>query len=61
MLPEKGILNPSHFKADDGNGCPGPGDGSQARKAAPKVQDKGTPAGKSASMRAHLKCLYTNA
>ena len=31
-----------------------------SRITAPKVQDKVTPIGKSASMRAQLKCLYTN-
>ena len=59
MLRE-GILNPSYFETDDSNGCPRTGVGSQASKTALKVQDKGTPIGKSASMRAQLKCLYTN-
>ena len=57
----KGIVKPSHFEAVNGNGCPGPGVGSQASKTAPAVQDKATPIGKSASMGAQLKCLYTNA
>ena len=51
---------PFHFEDDDRNGCPGPRVRSQAIKTAPKVQDKGTPIGKSASVGAELKCLYSN-
>jgi len=40
------ILKPSHFGADDGNGCPGPAAVSQASKTTPKMQDKGTLIGK---------------
>ena len=59
MLGE-GIFKSSHFEADDGNVFTGPGVGSQASKTALKVQDKGTPIGKSASVGDQLKCLYTN-
>lgn len=59
-MPGKEILKPSHFEADDGNGCPGPGARSQTSKTAPKVQDKGTPFGELASMGAQFKCLHTN-
>ena len=45
---------------DGGNGCPGPGFRSQAGKNFPKVQDKETPIGKSASVGAQLKRLSTN-
>jgi len=45
-----GILKSLHFEADNGTGCPGPEVGSQANKTAPKVWDKGTLIGKSASM-----------
>lgn len=38
----EGILNPSHFEADDTNGCPEPGVGSWARKIELKVLNKGT-------------------
>lgn len=55
----KGILNPSHFKADNSNGFSGPAVGSQARKTLPEVQDKGS-ISKSASMAAQFKCLYSN-
>ena len=51
---------PFHFEDDDRNGCPGPRVRSQAIKTAPKVQDKGTPIGKSASVGAQLKRLSTN-
>jgi len=47
--------------ADDRHGCPRPGFGSQTLKTVAKVQDKGTPIGKSASMGAQLKYQYTNA
>lgn len=60
-MPGEEILKPSHFGADDGNGCPGPAAGSQASKTASKVQDKGTPIAISASVGAQLKCLHTNA
>jgi len=60
QLPGVGILKSLCFEADNGNRCPGPGVGSQASKTAPKVQDKGTVIGKSASMGIQLKYLYTN-
>lgn len=52
---------PFHLEADDGNGCPGPGAGSEASKTTPKVQEKGTSISKSGSMEAQPKCLYKNA
>jgi len=53
------ILKSLHFEADSGNGCPGPGVGSQASKTVPKVQGKAMVIGKSPSMGAQLK--YVNA
>lgn len=58
MLRE-GILNPSYFETDDGNGCSRPGIGSWARKTLHKVLNKGIPIGISDSIRAHFRCLYT--
>ncbi|GAB0186117.1 hypothetical protein GRJ2_001077000 [Grus japonensis] len=63
----EGNLNPSHsyqLFASASNRCPELGEGSQVITQAPEVQQKGipaTPASKSASLRAQLKCLYANA
>ena len=66
-MPGEGNLNPSHsyqFDASASNRCPEPGEGSQVSRRAPEEQHKGipaTPASKSASLGAQLKCLYANA
>ncbi|GAB0207775.1 macrophage immunometabolism regulator [Grus japonensis] len=66
-LPREGNLNPSHsyqFDASASNTYPEPGEGSQVSRRAPEVRHKGipaTPASKSASSGAQLKCLYANA
>lgn len=61
MLGEWGerILNPSHFEADDANGCPEPGVGSWARKIELKVLNKGTIC-KSAPTGASNTCALTH-
>jgi len=52
-----------HFDASASSRHPEPGEGSQVSRRAPEGQHKGTPAtpaSKSASSGAQLKCLYAN-
>ena len=66
-MPEEGDLNLSHsyqFDASASSRCPEPGEESEVSGRAPEEQHKGipaTPASKSASLGAQLKCLYANA
>jgi len=59
----EGNLNPSHcyqFDAGPGSKGPEPGAGSQVGRRAPERQHNRTPASKSASLGAQLKCLYAS-
>ena len=63
-LPGEWNLSPSHcyqFDASHSSRCPEPVLGSQVSRRAPEAQHRGTPANKSASLGAQLKCLCANA